>query len=249
MGKGKLRAALIATVFLLLAVAPAWAQQSADGQKNAKGGDNTLLRVGGMSRADSLKHMIAVDDDGTQQFNDTSRDRDSFKEMELLVDSTFTGTRAESSTVLDWRDMKYIIIYIQANGYTKNEGANGYIKLAIQVRRHLNGATDSLSVFPVPMDISNAKASHPDSTLDVKYQTTDLFPTALLAGSNEFPVTIYYPALNTMTRTCYFGKAIPLLLPGGYPLPPGRYSIRVARIGASTVCSVRVRVYADASPL
>lgn len=150
---------------LLLALSviavPAWATNEEDGKRignQASGGAPVGVIVGGWNPADTTFHVIPVTGSGTSaglSVIDPERDRDANILFQSIIDNASIAYNVgDSSGVLNTHDLAHAVLWIKA---TPLAGDTTTInRLAIQVRGHLNGLSDSSSTFAFyPVGMTN----------------------------------------------------------------------------------------------
>ena len=147
MGGRMLRAALVCLG--LLVAGAAFAQQSGDGSHYLLGGDNTLLRVGGMSRTDSLKYMLSMTPGGSALYTqEYAPNRDNVVQFEQIISSSLVGGTADSSAVMNVHGLRHLKLLLKFAVQTAGVlDTLSTVRFAIQFREHLNGLSDTTSTF------------------------------------------------------------------------------------------------------
>lgn len=244
---------------LLLALSviavPAWATNEEDGKRignQASGGGPTGIIVGGWNAADTTYHVIPVTGTGTSaglSVIDPERDRDANVLFQSVINVTALAYNAgDSSGVLNTHDLAHSVLYIKAvpSGGGVGDTIN-VVRLAFQVRGHLNGLSDSTSVFPFYPSGQVASLGVSATAPDTLNQGHIFRGGRNAAWSGEFIITI---ALNRKAqgagiaingRDWYFpnGLAIPLDNLFGRNFWSPYTSIRVRNIGPGTAtCDV-----------
>jgi len=147
--RGTWRKALAAV--LMLCALPALAQDSGHGRKDARGGDMTFKRVGGIDIVDSTKYMLPLTTSGTAiKTSEQNRDRD-WVQKSMAISTQFTNTVREDESAaivtLGWSRMALRIFVSPA---AAGDSAAAYV-FAIEVRAHDSAIMDtsSSSIFEV----------------------------------------------------------------------------------------------------
>lgn len=139
---------------LLLLPGTALGQSSAgDGQKHGygPGGSATMPQVGivgGIVRADTSAKALTMTSDGYVRVADASPDRDANLRFESIIEnSSIAYNVGDSSTVIDVHRLRHMKLLIKATPKTTSADTSAVVRLAFQIRTHLNGQSDSSSTF------------------------------------------------------------------------------------------------------
>lgn len=114
--------------------------------------------VGGMNPADSTFHLIPISGSGTSSgmsVIDPERDRDANILFQSIIDNASIAYNVgDSSAILNTHDLAHAVLWIKATPLAGD--TNTVNRLAIQVRGHLNGLSDSSSTFAFyPVGMTN----------------------------------------------------------------------------------------------
>lgn len=228
----KLAASLAAAVSLCAGLA--LAQSSAQDGQSFRGILQSTLN-GGMVDADSTAKAQRMTSAGASQVNDVSRDRNYNSGPTLLFNDTTAVGMADSSSATAVSDFIHGALWI------KVEGGGRVVRLAVQVRGHLNGLSDtsSVAVFP-PLALA--------STDSAATTTLVTLPTAVQQGQDELAVNV----VNTALAVSKWGRAtfvvVPLSRFGFYaPVYSTHISVRIRVLNADV--APRVIAYYVGSPL
>lgn len=228
----KLAASLAA--LLMVFAGAVYSQSSTQDGQSFRGVLQSTLN-GGMLDADSTAKAQRMTSAGAAQTNDVSRDRNYNSGPTLLYNDTTAVGMADSSGVTAVSDFIHGAIWI------KVEGGGRTIRLAVQVRGHLNGQSDSSStaVFP-PLALA--------STDSAAVTTLVTLPTAVQQGQDELAVNV----VNTALAASKWGRAtfvvVPLSRFGFYtPVYCTHMSVRIRVLQADV--APRVIAYYVGSPL
>lgn len=114
-----------------------------DGKKYKTTGTQGMS-VGGVDRSDSTFRVITVGADGRISNEEANPARLDFRDGSVpIIDATCAAASACSSNVVNMGSYR-----LQAIGVTMSGNVNASVRIAIQVRVHLNQQSDSSSVLP-----------------------------------------------------------------------------------------------------
>jgi hypothetical protein len=145
---------------------------------------------GGIYWADTTERIQSMDNNGNLKVAESAPMFDQYGvAQDIIGPRTLNAAAADSSLPIDSHAWRVTGIYIKA---TPRTGVNTISRLAVQVRAHLNGASDSNSVYvwyPVPsaMSLGGNSVAGPDTTMTVGHATTG---SASAPWSGEFTVVV-----------------------------------------------------------
>ena len=103
--------------------------------------------VGGIVASDTSGAPFLMDSDGYAKMVQKNPAMDANLTFASIISSTITAASADSSAILDTHRMRLGMLLIKAN---PSGGGTGTInRLAIQIRVHLNGQSDTSSTFAI----------------------------------------------------------------------------------------------------
>lgn len=97
-----------------------------------------------MNRADSTGSLLTSDGTGAAKVTIQGMDRNANRVIRDIIANTGLGTGTDSSIVEDTHDLQHMTLWIKA---TPAAGTGNVLRLAVQIREHLDGLTDSLNTF------------------------------------------------------------------------------------------------------
>lgn len=165
----------IAALMLIALPGAALAQtRIQDGQRfspiGADGVRGTLfhgIAVGGATRADTVFHVLTMDSDGNLKSTDASRDRDHVKTWQIQWTggqqiSLANGGADSIGTALDVHDYGGLKLMLHVH---VRSAATTTVRLAINIREHVDGAQDSLRTFSEYGYTNGPMPAHQDSVV------------------------------------------------------------------------------------
>ena len=134
-------------LLLLLIPVAAWAGTEAqDGQSTRQQLATPIM--GGIVRADTTVKTFTMTSDGYLRIADAAPDRDANLRFESIIDnSSIAYNVGDSSAVLDVHKLRHMKLLIKAVPKTSSADTSAVVRLAFQIRTHLNQLTDSSSTF------------------------------------------------------------------------------------------------------
>ena len=156
-------------------------------QTSAQDGQRTYTQqgtlIGGLADADSTLHVLKMDATGNAKVSVQNANASLGRVLNggaaAINDTTALGM-ADSSAVITVSDILHSALFIKCTG------SGGKVTLAISVRFHLNGLSDTSSVAVIPFRVTTygTGAASPDS-IRIGFQNV---PTAAARGDGELLV-------------------------------------------------------------
>lgn len=167
---------------LLAAVAGAVSISGNAGAQTA--GTNTVERNGYYFNATT---GAKTNESGSQHVTETNPDRDANLTFSSIISNTALASGAgDSSAVLDTHDMRLGMLLFKI---TPSTGTGTLTRLAVQVRVHLNGGSDSTATFPIYFNAFKDAPAVVSAAVDTANSGHQLVGSATAPWSGEFVVT------------------------------------------------------------
>lgn len=220
---------LAALALLALGVSGAGAQTD---------GTNTVLRNGYCFNATTGQMVDCVT--GAVLNSDAARDRDHVLAPLKIFEGAIAAGAADTTIIVDLSSYRTVALMFQIS----RNGPNDWISLAVSPRYNFAGASDSLSIFTIPVSVFDDSLT---STMPTNRRTT---PTAAGIGAGEFSVIVSTgPDLAAAARSTPQGKVVPLAVPAGF-IWPSSCSFRIANTGREAAAvSPTIRVWVTGTAL
>jgi hypothetical protein len=229
---------------LLLVAAVAIAQVGGNGAK--VNGQFTGQRIAGVSISDTSTRVLRVDASGnllTAESNPLSSQASGFL---LLVDDTTAVGMADSSAV-QTAYPGYVVHGFWVRVQAPAGRATPYVRMAMQVRTHLNGTADSVSTGAVQLRRAAGGQTTATDTLSIGQVGA---PTAVALGPDEVPVTISRSDAVAAKWAVGPMQYIPVALSNGDAVRLPNFSVRFRNLDSgATGGTARITVYAYCTAL
>ena len=232
-------------VAVLLAV-PVWALAQVvqqDGQRTDPGrtGTGSGMMIGGID-SDTLFRIPRYDVNGNALVSEATPAYTDFRDgSAAIIDDTTSVGMADSSLVINMGKYRLhaLAVYVNPGG-----GAGPFARVAVSVRFHLNQASDSASIFPIPLRRPVVAAGTADSL--TLWARTNVPPTSVAFSDRE---AVFVIQRDDQGATKW-GNGPLVYLPisdqFGNPIWAPYISVRIRQLGGTGV--MRSKVYLVGTP-
>lgn len=224
---------MLVALGLLAAIAvAAWAQTS---------GTNTVAQGTGYRNATTGAN---TDASGNALVSEAAKDRDSYLAPLSIFSGTIAAGAADTTDIVDLSGYRTVALLVQVSSGAAATGS-AIQRFAFHARYNLAGASDSLSLFSLPVVAQDSVYAHAAPF------TPGVGTTAAACGSTEFPVTITTTGNAGLASTASIpqGRVVYLTLPQGAIGWPSRCSFRIRNIARTVANTPTVRVWVMGTPL
>lgn len=227
---------------LLLALPVVVIAQSVTQDGQSTRGVQQGVMVQGLVRADSTGQCLTMDGSGNLKMVDGNPARLDFRDGSVaIINSAIANGSADSSAVINVGKYRLQGLAVRIVGSPATT-----IRLAIQIRFHLNSQSDSTSIFPwLPHGNVGTGAS-----VDSLAFSSVIAPTAILQGRSEFTLTLSQDA--PVASKFGNGAAAYINLHDwlGHEFWAPYISVRIRVIAVSTtITAATVQAYLTGTPL